>query len=105
MKQAIGDKQGWARQHMEADIWQRISATLMFHVAEQLSASQEVLGGAVLPLVAAPQGPSTAPVQPFHIPNGMPVAAMDMVGWQRASQTEEGAFVGPIRVQCTRPKI
>ena len=36
VKQILGDRQGWARQHMSADIWQRLSATLMSHVGEQL---------------------------------------------------------------------
>ena len=50
--QALGYKQGWARHHMEANIWQRLSATLMSHIGEQLLACQCVTACATLPSVA-----------------------------------------------------
>jgi hypothetical protein len=98
--QALGDKQGWARQHMEADIWQRLSATLMSHIGEQLLACQSVTASATLPLVAGrQQGPCNK-----NAPGILPVAVVEMVGWQQASPSDEGSFVGPIRIQCTRPQ-
>ena len=99
VKQALGDKQGWARQHMEADIWQRLSATLMSHIGEQLMVCQSVTARASMPIMPLPLGPSVQPV-----PGQLPVALVDMVGWQEATHADEGAFVGPIRIQCTRPK-
>ena len=102
VKQAVGDKQGWARQHLEADIWQRLSATLMSHVGEQLSLSESVQATSCLPHMGQPQGPAT--VRPLSVPSGLPVAVVDMAGWQRANPNEEGTHVGPIRIQCTRPR-
>jgi len=100
MKQALGDKQGWARQHMEADIWHRLSATLMSFIAEQLSlvlsvASQDRLPTLVQPPAQTTQSAARAAVHA--------VAPLDMDGWH-ASRTE-GTFVGPIRIQCTRPQM
>ena len=99
VKQALGDKQGWARQHMEADIWQRLSATLMSHIGEQLLVCQCVKATTALPLVAVPQGPINN-----NPPGILPVSLVDMVGWQQANPADEGAYVGPIRILCTRPK-
>ena len=103
VKQILGDRQGWARQHMSADIWQRLSATLMSHVGEQLLVCQSVTPNACLPL--APHGltPSNAP--PIEGTGNQPVADVDMLGWQKASPTDEGVPLVPIRIQCTRPRL
>jgi hypothetical protein len=103
VKQLLGERQGWARQQMAADIWQRLSATLMSHVGEQLMLCHSVTSSANLPLVAGLQGQNNISV-PATLQRGvLPVSLVDMVGWQRANQAEDGAFVGPIRIQCTRP--
>jgi hypothetical protein len=99
VKQVLGDKQGWARRHQEANIRQRLSATLMMHIAEQLLVCESVTTNEALPLIAEPQGPINN-----NVPGQLPVALVDMVGWQRANTREEGAYVGPIRIQCSRPK-
>jgi hypothetical protein len=105
VKQVVGDKQGWERQHLASDIWQRLSATLMSHMGEQLSVCQSVIASSCMPLVAGPQG---QPTPGAHAKNGvdkiLPVSHVDMVGWQKASPANDGIDVGPIRIQCTRPK-
>ena len=102
VKQALGDKQGWARQHMEVDIWHHISATLMSHVGEQLSSSLSVRQTDDLPLLAAPQGRPASSTLTMAAPSCQPVAVVDMMGWQKAKPDEDGVFVGPIRIQCIR---
>ena len=105
VKQVLGDTQGWARQHLSADIWQRLSATLMSHVGEQLLVSQTVTSRACLPLSEG-QGPRTTGATTNGTVNNLPVADVDMLGWHKATpMEEEGVPVGPIRIQCTRPLV
>jgi hypothetical protein len=101
VKQALGDRQGWSRQHMEMDIWQRISASLMMYVAEQLSPVLSVKGVDPLPPTITARASERSPA--LAATTATAVAAVDMVGWQRAGPNDEGTFVGPIRIQCTRP--
>ena len=78
----------------------------MSYVGEQLSVCQSVRASATLPVVAVVAGQQEPQEQGTRTPIGVqPVALPDMVGWQRANPSDEGAFVGPIRVQCTRPKL
>ena len=101
VKQILGDTQGWARQHMSADIWQRLSATLMSHVGEQLMVCQSVTSSVSLPLIQAPQELTST----TGGAGNLPVAAVDMLGWQKANRAEDGVPLGPIRIQCTRPTL
>ena len=104
VKQVLGDKQGWARQHQSTDIWQRISATLMSHVGEQLLVCQSVPTRASLPLAGVSQVPNAAVAPTPGGTSSHPVAVVDMLGWHEAHPAEDGTKVGPIRIQCTRPK-